>query len=216
MELIVARYQENLAWLKRVPREFRITIYDKHPSAPWPGSIRLPNIGREAHTYFHHIVERYDSLAPLTVFCQGKPFDHAYNFRHQLIALAAEPQSVTDFRWFGHIIDTDDKQGHLFASWSKNEDGRELDLARFHQELFGQAGPETYTFTLGAQFAVTEAIIRLRPKSFYERARDLAVNFPDGAHCLERMWDQVFGVQGVPEAWQGQTVYLKKIKRLEG
>jgi hypothetical protein len=215
MELVVARYQEDLAWLKRVPREFAVTVYDKNPVEPWPGSMPLPNVGREAHTYFHHIVERYGSLAPLTVFCQGKPFDHAFDFRHKLRELATAPDSVRHFQWFGHIIDTDDSRGRLFISWSKNEDGRDLNLAGFHRELFGVEGPETYSFYLGAQFAVTRETILNRPKSFYERARELAISFPDGAHCLERMWDRVFGVQGVPEEWQGRTVYLKKIKRLE-
>ncbi len=33
--------------------------------------IQLPNVGRETHTYLHHIVSRYDSLADWTVFSQA-------------------------------------------------------------------------------------------------------------------------------------------------
>jgi HK97 family phage prohead protease len=47
LELVVARHAEDLAWLRRVPREFRITVYDKGDGSS--GGIRLPNIGREAH-----------------------------------------------------------------------------------------------------------------------------------------------------------------------
>lgn len=36
-----------------------------------PGSIPLPNLGRESHTYLTHIVERYDTLADRTAFFQG-------------------------------------------------------------------------------------------------------------------------------------------------
>jgi len=62
-ELVVARHREDLNWLRRVPKRFRVTLYDKggHPGARHP----LPNIGREAHTYLHHIVTRYDDLAAL-------------------------------------------------------------------------------------------------------------------------------------------------------
>ena len=74
IELVVARYREELNWLRRVPKSVRVTIYDKS-AAPQPGAIALPNVGREAHTYLHHIVSRYESLSEVTVFCQGKPFD---------------------------------------------------------------------------------------------------------------------------------------------
>ena len=35
------------------------------------GSAVLPNVGRESHSYLHHIVSRYDELAPWTVFTQA-------------------------------------------------------------------------------------------------------------------------------------------------
>ena len=38
--------------------------------------IALPNRGREAGTWLHHIVSNYDRLADRTVFMQGDPFDH--------------------------------------------------------------------------------------------------------------------------------------------
>lgn len=41
-------------------------------SAPWlAGSIQLPNVGREGHTFLHHLHSRYDSLARVTLFLMG-------------------------------------------------------------------------------------------------------------------------------------------------
>jgi hypothetical protein len=34
---------------------------------------RVPNVGREGHTFLHHIVEHYDNLADHTLFCQETP-----------------------------------------------------------------------------------------------------------------------------------------------
>ena len=104
LELVVARHRENLNWLRRVPKKFRVTIYDKggHHDAKHP----LPNVGREAHTYLHHIVTRYDDLAELTVFAQGKPFDHVSTFHAILRELAAGnglPATHAHFRWLGFI-----------------------------------------------------------------------------------------------------------------
>jgi hypothetical protein len=217
-ELVVARYAEDLAWLRNIPPQIRVTVYDKNSDHPHPGGISLPNIGREAHTYLHHIVKRYDTLAPLTVFCQGKPFDHAFDFRKTLRELTQAPTAVADFRWLGHIIDTDDKFGRtLFVPWSKNEDRHELDVAGFHRALFGHEGPEEYVFQLGAQFAATPELIRRRPIEFYQHALDVSTSFPDAAHCFERTWDRVFGVAGVDLEWLAdrKTVYLKPIRRLE-
>jgi hypothetical protein len=218
IELVVARYAEDLAWLRNIPPQIRVTIYDKNPNYPHPRGIPLPNVGREAHTYLHHIVARYDTLAPLTVFCQGKPFDHAFDFRKMLRELVQTPQQIEGFRWFGHIIDTDDSRGlRLFVPWSKNEDGHEIDVAGFHRAIFGIEGPEEYIFQLGAQFAATSEIIRSRPRDFYEHALKISMDFPDAAHCFERTWDKFFGVTGIDERWLAgrKTVYLKPIRRSE-
>ena len=211
IELVVARYREDLAWLGNIPPQIQARVYDKSEAG------NLPNVGREAHTYLHHICTRYDALADLTIFAQGRPFDHAFDFHKTLRALAAH-NDVADFRWLGHIIDTDDCNGaRLFATWSKNSGDERLDMRGFHRALFGDDGPEKYTFRLGAQFAATRASIRSRPLPFWQRALQISVKFPDAAHCYERSWDRVFGVEGIDREWLDgrETVYLKPIRRLE-
>ena len=215
IELVVARYTEDLAWLRKRPNNLTVTIYDKSPDSSGEQAIPLPNVGREAHTYLHHIVSRYDSLAEWTVFCQGKPFDHAYDFKKTMREFATDSASIGPFRWLGHLIDTDDDRGNrLFRPWSKNEDGRGLDMRGFHQALFGTDSPGHYTFVLGAQFAVHRDVIRQRPVLFYEQALTVSTTFPDAAHCFERSWNRVFGVVGIDPDWLAgrQTVYLKPMK----
>ncbi len=213
IELVVARYLEDLAWLRNIPPQIAARVYDKSPDGD------LPNVGREAHTYLHHIVENYAALPDLTIFAQGKPFDHAFDFHESLKALASGAETVADFRWLGHIIDTDDCNGaRLFATWSKNNGDERLDMNGFHRALFGTNGPPTYTFVLGAQFAATGDLIRSRPLSFWRRALQVSLDFPDAAHCYERSWDRVMGVEGINREWLAgrETVYLKPIKRLTG
>ncbi len=222
IELVVARYTEELNWLRKVPKSVWVTVYDKSDEAVlYPNAVPLPNVGREAHTYLHHIVGRYDTLSEWTVFCQGKPFDHAYDFHHRLRAMATDPTAIGLFQWLGHIIDTDDDRGQrLFTTWSKNDNGRGLDLAGFYRALFGTDGdsarpPAMYPFVLGAQFVVHRDVIRQQPVSFYEHALALSVTFPDAAHCYERTWDRVFGQVGIDPVWlDGRlTVYLKPVKK---
>ena len=217
LQLVVAHYREDLRWLRRVPRAFQVVVYDKDPESLSPHGILRANEGREAGTYLHHIVEHYESLAEITVFCQGKPFDHAYDFHATLRDLASGSSGVgpMGFRWLGHIVDTDDAEGsRLFATWSKNPAGAGLDLKGFHLALLGTPGPENYTFYLGGQFAVSAERVRTRPRDFYRRALDLVLGYAEAAHAFERSWDRVFGVEGVPPEWVGGTVYLKPVKRL--
>ena len=39
---------------------------------------KLENVGRESHTYLHHIVEHYDELAPWTIFTQASKASFGY------------------------------------------------------------------------------------------------------------------------------------------
>lgn len=224
LELVVARYEENLNWLRNIPPQIRATPYDKSgdksgdESTPLPPNTqRLENVGREAHTYLHHITTRYETLAPLTIFCQGKPFDHAFDFRKTLRELASGKKQIEDFFWLGHLADTDSPDGILYKNWSKNDTGEGLDLNGFHHALFGEDGPSEYSFFGGAQFVVSRERIQNRPQSFYQNALEISIHFPHAAHCFERTWDRIFSAQqSTHERMDGEkTRYFKPIRRLQ-
>ena len=75
-QIVVAHYNEDLSWLG--DKTSACAIYSKggDKSAPQQTHEPLPNIGREGHTYLHHIVNHYDDLAKITVFLQGRIDDH--------------------------------------------------------------------------------------------------------------------------------------------
>jgi len=90
--VVVARYREDLRWLAPVARwATRVFVYDKGGgevreedrglyARPNVTRVVLPNVGREAHTYLHHMVAHYDALAgspqAVVVFLQGGIHDH--------------------------------------------------------------------------------------------------------------------------------------------
>jgi hypothetical protein len=91
-------------------------------------------------------------------------------------------------------------------------------MAGFWHALFGeQSVPELFPFFGGGQFAVHRDVVCARPRAFYERALQVAATFPDAAHCFERTWDAVFGVDGIPPELRNRPrpVYLKPIRRLQ-
>lgn len=68
IELVIAKYQEDVSWADSLNPLIKKTIYDKGDSK---SDNALPNVGRESHTYLHHIITQYDNLADLTIFSQG-------------------------------------------------------------------------------------------------------------------------------------------------
>ncbi|MEM9444014.1 MAG: DUF3431 domain-containing protein [Verrucomicrobiota bacterium] len=221
LELVVARYQEDLSWLRKVPKRIKPIIYNKSEHSEdfeFPSQERLPNVGNEAHTYLHHITQRREYLADFTIFSQGHPFDHVSDFHSILREIATCKTFTNGFRWLGFIIDTDDAKGRLlFQNWSKNLKRELLDLDLFYEELFNRKSPKYFRFFPGAHFGVRREQILSKPHEFYEKALEMAFSFPHAAHCFERLWDQVFGLEFVTDEMVGEqkTVYLKPIKNLE-
>jgi hypothetical protein len=227
VELVVARHTEDLRWLRRVPRTISITVYDKGAEPVLSDDLLareglrvsfLPNVGREAHSYLTHLVENYDTLASVTIFCQGHPFDHAPDFHERLRAIAMGEEKPSSFLWYGFLDETDDPCGKkLFVPWSKNPERRELSTGVLYELLFGEPSPDVFCFRGGAQFAVSGEAVRRRPREFYEKAKKLSLEIHDAAHSLERMWDRFFGKPLIQPSELGVegVRYLKKIRRLE-
>jgi len=81
VEVVLAHHSEDLTWLSHIPGNVGMHVYTKGPEmqldlpmAPGISLHRLPNVGRESHTYLSHIVNNYENLADWTVFTQaGEP-----------------------------------------------------------------------------------------------------------------------------------------------
>lgn len=227
MELVIARHEEDLRWVRRVPPSVKVTVYNKGISRPLTAELEsrdgisvipLPNMGREAHSYLTHLVERYGSLAPRTVFCQGHPFDHAPDFHALLSDLEGGVGEREPFLWYGFLEETDDPFGRrLFVPWSKNPERQELRTGMLYEELFGESSPDLFHFRGGAQFSVIREAVHLRPVEFYRRALDLSSATPLAAHSYERIWDRLFGPPVIDPSTLGPSGvrYLKRIRRLE-
>lgn len=195
VEVVVCRHGEDLAWTRNLPRGVALTVYDKTPPGEgrWPGSHPLPNIGREAHAWLHHLAERYTSLAEWTLFAQGRPFDHVPDMHAVIRDLASAKSPPQNFLWLGFLWETDDARGRpTFVHWTKNPGRRELDLEGFFQQLWKTPAPAQVRYVGGGQFALSREVAHRRPREFYLRARSLAADFPDAAHAFERTWDRVF------------------------
>ena len=100
LTIVIARYKEEVAWLNDLPADCRVYLYNKGPEIA-PGTLRpdivvhaLPNTGREAQTYLHHLRRHFKAdESEFTVFAQADPFEHAPGFL-DLLELAAHWRDV--------------------------------------------------------------------------------------------------------------------------
>lgn len=177
VQIVVARYKEDVTWVEAF-HDFDVVVYDKGD----PHAVNsLSNVGREAHTYLHHILENYDSLSETTVFLQGQPFDHCGPMLSQRIW---ELHNDVDFIDLCLLALPEDQTG------GPTQPG--LPLAEEYRNLFDEEPPEFFLCRVGACFAVSRERIRSRSTAFYRKLLKLAVEHPLGPWLLERFWWKVF------------------------
>jgi hypothetical protein len=183
VQLVVARYRESLAWLQPF-QSFPTIIYDKGELA---AENHLPNVGRESHTYLHHIIANYDRLAEITVFLQGNPLSHVPDLPNKLWSLERE----VGYRDLSDEILVEDKHGHPVHPG--------LRMDEMHRGLFGTPGPDHYLCHPSACFAVSRERIRQHPLSFYQRAQALVLRRAFGPWEIERLWQFIFAAAAATE-----------------
>lgn len=202
-EIVVAHYNEDLSWLK--DEVDACSIYSKggDKNAPQYPHHKLPNIGREGHTYLYHIIKRYDTLADVTIFLQGRIDDHINISLGEIIerSLKTRDGEVTTFP-FRELERFDDWDGipweeyPCWEKWSSMPCVRATKTpAQYWQQFFpGAKVPASVGYPPGALFAIRKSTIQQYPRSFYQTIQEefflgkmTHVN-PETGHFLERFW----------------------------
>lgn len=168
--VIVAHYKEDTCWTLQLKVPFLILTKDEY----------MPNVGRETGTYLKYIIENYDTLRGLYVFCQGNPFDHCPNFVWE----ANQPMKNILYKDFG--------EQQYFCYFDGHPQHSGLELTKVWDELSLGEKPDKLMFTAGAQFAVDADLIKRRPREFYEKALKLCLTQQQGPWEFERLWRYIF------------------------
>lgn len=167
LEIVVARFDEDLKWLNDY--KSYCTIYNKGKHIE-EECVTLNNIGREGHTFIHHIVKNYESLADYTMFLQGNPINpHSPNLLSRLNHFIETQEPLPDFTWISERIVESDFE---YIREPYHAGFPNIKFA-FEQIFKSQKPPKTFTFGAGAQFMVSKDLIRQRPKEFYQNILDL-------------------------------------------
>ena len=230
VDIVVARYSEDVAWLGDVASrpelrdvELTIYIYDKGnlelPEAKLPEAklhvTKLPNIGREAHTYLHRLEEHHgrytEHTGALIVFVQGRIDDHlrdAHRHGHwskckttddvvvQLVQDAAMHDGISLGHAANHTFGSDSAHAGFKLNTYK---GRPLDpvgdhtLGSWFQARLGRPWPQSAAWWVSAIFCIDAVRATSHSPSVYHALQaDLQTEHPLAAHFMERAWAVIF------------------------
>lgn len=197
VELVVARYQEDVSWVTNLLDTCDVVIYTKG-QVPFfetgtgnPKNIRIPNIGREAHTYLYHIYNNLNRLYDYTLFAQGDPFHHISNFVERVESFISATDSLdSQLAEQKHIVYF---RNMFVCDATGHPHHRGLDVGKVFEEVFGKDGPETYNFNPGAIMAVPRKLIQSKDLAFYENLLNYSISDPTAPWVLERLWYYLFG-----------------------
>ena len=196
---MIAHYNEKLDWL--APIASHAHVYHKGTDLQAPPSLKLfareklPNVGRESHTYLYHIVNNYETLSGVTVFLQGEGvgkfcFDTPEDYLTNLITKNVACKSTGPSSDWG-------RSNHR-SKWQDDLEGGKMrrskwSLGEFFQELFGFPHPPTFNFCPTGCFAATRDMIKKHPVEFYKKAISYIDDHPnpEEGHYFERLWPTI-------------------------
>lgn len=185
IELIVARYKENIGWLSNINPSIKITVYNKYEES----GQTLPNIGREGHTYLHHIINNYDNLSDFNIFLQGDPSFHDSTILDKINKFNPNDKNIFPIFFGPSSIEN---MHSIFCPSHING----LPMYYFFDLLFGiKSNRNTkLKFYPGAQFLVDKKTILNRPKEFYQfLIKFLSYEIdPIEGYIVERLWPYIF------------------------
>jgi len=206
--IILARYNEDINWLKDSDQFDEIFIYDKGEDKAnivldnvKVNILSLPNIGRETHTYLTHIINNYDVFLEnpnkTYIFSQGYPLDHSPFF---LINIKNFPEIICPFVHLAEFKAIT----HLFAyHGNKDHHFNGIPYINYLNRLFFKENTFVENFDNmlpflridhSSIFAVLGSSITFRKKEFYIDCLNMikeSIN-PFECYIFERLWQIIF------------------------
>jgi hypothetical protein len=195
-QVVVARYNEDISWLKNVKLDY--IIYNKGEDNIDFDCVKLENIGREAHTMLYHIIKNFNNLADYTIFLQGDPFFHCHNLLEILDSL---PDKLNDIPKFskGCYYLADDVRLEDVAKALQCNSYPHIIIPKFFIKR-----PDLYEFANGAQYIINKHNIIDKTLFFYKKILEVSFKEVQEVHypwSLERIWPMIFDYEDQYESF---------------
>lgn len=213
IEIVISRYNEQLDWIEESPfNDIDITVYNKGNNTDFVKTpkvlniVPLENIGREGHTYLHHIVENYDQLRDITIFLPGSTnMEDKKNKAIRILELIKNTgnaifvpdnihENVKD-ELYDFVIDEYQSSHPSNKELNPEKDIDKSDVRPFgnwFETNFGDIVVKNVAY--GGIFSVAKEDIRQHPREYYEKllSQLSTSSNPEVGHYIERSWAAIF------------------------
>lgn len=212
-KIIVAKYNEDIDWLLV---DNNVIVYNKGKkllSEGFNGKL-VKNVGREAETYLHYIIDNYDDLPDVLIFTQGNITDHlvdkykGLNSLEYLIELKNEAlhyKKSNNYFIYDDLLENDIVKRKSFSpKWNNDNNKWYLDahyknnkyvyFDDWFKKNIQNDYPNPMNIYIGAIFAVSKELVLNNSLEYYKILISL-VNWdsnPVEAHFFERSWYYIF------------------------
>jgi dTDP-4-dehydrorhamnose reductase len=194
-EVVIAAYDRNYNWVSQLDKNVLVTVYRKGNGEVLPNEIKIePNLGRDVHTFFYHLYNRYDSLSDITYFSQDYHLDHVYNYVEIINSSIYDIdkwaiERLENSCWFFNTYFN--KILHCENNGYPHDGG--LDLKKMWGKLFNTESPNNnFYFTPAGHFAITKEHAQKIHKSVYKKIIDILENENRSPWEIERLEPYIF------------------------
>jgi hypothetical protein len=207
-KIIVARYNEDLDWLKN--EMDNCIIYNKGNKLDIKNEIILKNVGRESHTYLQYIIDNYNNLPDIMIFTQGNisdHYNHYNNIKYDLNELLQLKDSAyKDGKSLSYITHKQTENGDSCwdSKWNFGRDdrwfngtyldGKPIIYIDWFKNNINENYPDPINIYCYGILAVRKDFVLKRSFEYYQKLIkqiDYHSN-PTEGHLFERSWYYIF------------------------
>lgn len=195
-ELVIAAYDRDYSWVDKLDNDVSVTVYRKGSGQLLDDETLItPNVGRDVHTFFYHLYNRYDTLSDITFFSQDYPFDHVHNYIDIIngdkdLWNKQARQSVDGCWFFSH---------YDFVLCNKTGAPHHpgvgldiLDMEKIWNDIFQIKCPNKFVFPSAGHFAISKKHVHIFPKEFYGKLVNILETQPNAPWEFERLEPYIF------------------------
>ena len=213
VEIIIARFNEDLRWTQEVPFNiFHYIVYNKGNNDNFIKTnvkqiINIENVGKNDHTYLYHIIENYNNLSNITVFFPGSLNLDYKKIKAKIILNNIIKSNYSTAYFAGHYHqnikevfnnftlnkwETTDKKNLLLNNESALQKSEIRPYGKWYTHFFGNI--QAHWTTMCGIFSIDKRDIIQNPIEHYQRLLQTVNTHsnPEAGHYMERSWCAIF------------------------
>jgi hypothetical protein len=180
-ELVISAFvRDYKSQFLNVSKDVQFTVYRKGEIKNLREmEIYIPNnVGRDVHTFYYHLVNRYYTLSDITFFSQDYFLDHVHNYveiiNGNIDTWNENSSQYDDGCWFFNkgICDKENRTLDCDKYGLPHHDLGE-GIINIWNILFNEPCPEKISFSPGGHFAITKEAVHKVPLEVYKKVLNL-------------------------------------------